>query len=200
MSRLRRLPPAVLQLCRLGFAGAIFALASCAGGGPSNYVTLTAVAPASGMRAAAQGTPVAVAPVQIPPAIDRTEFTTATGATTLEVAGKVQWAGPLDGLIRLALARDLAERLAGATVLMPGDAAPPGGARAVQVNVVKFVADASGSVTLDADWWVTAPDGRFTLPRSRFHAVVPGGSKPGAEARSMSEAVARLSDRIARSL
>ncbi|MGH7997497.1 MAG: PqiC family protein, partial [Opitutaceae bacterium] len=133
-------------------------------------------------------------------AIDRVGFTTATGPATLHVAGKTRWAGPLGAMTRLVLARDLASRLPGATVLMPGDPVPPGGVREVRVNIQDFMPGRSGRVSLEADWTIAAPDRQTILHRGRFHVALPGGGKPAAEARTMSETLGRLADAIADAL
>ncbi|OYV32553.1 MAG: hypothetical protein B7Z80_26550 [Rhodospirillales bacterium 20-64-7] len=101
------------------------ALAGCAGK-PTTYLTLT---PVPGPAQTKAGTPLAVSRINIPPAIDRSGFTTETGPATLAVAGDTKWAGPLGVMGQLALARDLAARLQNMRVLMPGDPLPAGGAR-----------------------------------------------------------------------
>jgi hypothetical protein len=173
-------------------------LAACAGK-PTTYLTLSGV-PAHDRSAIAGGPPLAVSHIQIPPSIDRTQLTTATGPGSLHVAGKVSWAGPLAGMIQIVLARDLAARLPDMTVLMPGDPVPPGGVREVRVTIQNFMPDQSGAVSLDADWSVMAADGQAILRHGRFHDALPGAPQPGAEAGTMSTAIARLADVIAHGL
>lgn len=171
-------------------------LAGCAGK-PTTYLTLQTAGPPAGPPGQEGGPAIAVSQVEIPPSIDRLHFTTATGQGTLHVAGDTQWAGPLGPMSRIVLAQDLAARLPGRDVLMPGDTVPQGGAALVQVTVQKFMPDASGTVTLQADWSVSKPDGNGELARGRFARTVPGAARPAAEAQDMSKALGLLADAIA---
>ncbi|HVW20557.1 MAG TPA: PqiC family protein [Opitutaceae bacterium] len=166
---------------------------------PTTYLTLEPVAPAES-PAPASGTAALVAPVEIPPSLDRLLLTTATGAATLRVSGDARWSAPLADLIRQALARDLAQRLPGGRVLMPGDPVPPEGVRAVRVNIQEFRPDASGQVSLQAHWEVEAPHGGAVQRQGDFRIELPGAPQPGAEAATMSAAVGRLADAIAPAL
>ncbi len=175
----------------------VLVLAGCAGK-PTTYLTLSGVGPTA--TDSETGPPLAVSHVQIPPSIDRTQLTIATGPATLHVASKVRWAGPLDGMTQIVLARDLAARLPNMTVLMPGDPVPPGGVRQIRVNIQNFMPNGNGTVSLDADWSVMATDNQTILHHGRFQAVLPGAPQPGAEAQTMSAAIGRLADQIAHAL
>jgi uncharacterized lipoprotein YmbA len=100
-------------------------------------------------------------------------------------------------MVQTALARDLAACLPNANVLMPGDPLPAGGARQVRVNIQRFLPDQYGTVTLDADWSITTPDGETVREQGRFHTSLPGGAQPSAEAATMSAALGRLAGTIA---
>lgn len=182
--------------------GCLFCWEGCAGGGgPSVLLTLRDV-PAGveggGGDAGAKGA-FSVAVVDVPPALDRSDFVAATGPTTLKEE-KAQWEGPFADLVRRALTRDLAERLNGATVLAPGEPAPRG-VREVHVAVQSFQPDASGTVTLEADWWVSEPGaGSGTARPNHFRVAVPGGKTPATEAQTMSDALGRLADAVAEHL
>lgn len=179
------------------FLLAILLLAGCAGR-PTTYLAL---APAGQVRPQSAAIPaLAVSAVDIPPAIDRLHLTTGAAPGVLRVAGDTEWAGPLGPMARIVLAQDLAARLPGCTVLMPGDVPPPGGTASVHVTIQDFMPDAAGTVTLRADWSVAAPSGRTRLAHGRFARAVPGGSQPAAEAQSMSIALGALADAIAAGL
>src|SRR6185312_12451544 len=108
-------------------------LTACAGGGgkPTQFLRLTpdTASPSSQPAASAEhkGAAIAVAPVELPPTLDRTEFTTAGAGAQLNVTAEAKWAGSLADMIRLVLAQDLAAHAEHATVLMPGDPVPNGG-------------------------------------------------------------------------
>lgn len=172
----------------------VLLLAGCA----STPTTYLALAPVPGPTVTLSGSPVAVARVAMPAAIDRLYLTTATGPTTLNVASHARWAAPLGGEARSALTLDLASRLPEVTVLMPGDPVPHG-TRVVSVNVSKFLPE-PGHVVLDADWRVTAGDDHRTVASGRAHIRVPTGHTPPEQAEAMSAALGRLADRIAAKL
>lgn len=176
----------------------LLALSGCAGK-PTTYLAL---APVSGTQPiAAGGIPaVVVSTVQIPPEIDRRELTTGTPPGALKVHGKAEWAGALGPMARIVLAQDLASLLQGGNVLMPGDPLPPGGARIVHVTIQQFMPDDAGKVSLEADWFVAARDGTRVLAHGRFARMVAGGSRPAAEAQSMSQALGELAGSIAKAL
>ncbi|HEY3757143.1 MAG TPA: PqiC family protein [Opitutaceae bacterium] len=174
--------------------------AGCVGGGGKATVFLRLTSVEGTAKASAHApTPVAVAAVDLPALIDREEFTTAAAGTQMQVTGDARWAGSLGEMIRLCLAQDLAHRTS-VTVLMPGDPVPAGGVRTVHASIQTFLPDASGKVTLEADWWLTAPDGHTLGPRGRFRVALPGQPAPPAEAQTMSEALGKLADAMAAAL
>ncbi|HTJ91020.1 MAG TPA: PqiC family protein [Acidocella sp.] len=176
----------------------VLVLSGCAGK-PTTYLALAPTGTVQPQSLPA--VPVlAVSAVDIPPAIDRLHFTTGTAPGVLHVAGDTVWAGPLGPMARIVLAQDLAARLRGSTVLMPGDALPPGGAATLHVTIQSFMPDEAGTVSLQADWSVAAPDGKTILARGRFAHTMPGGSQPAAEAQTMSTALGGLADAIATAL
>lgn len=188
MKLTHRLP---LLLC------AILTLSACAGP-PTTYLTLSAVAPSQTWPTTPQH-PIAVSHPNIPPAIDRQHFIIQTGPSTLHVAGNTAWAAPLSGMIQLTLAQDLSTRLPNATVLMPGDPVPPGGAQQVLVNIQHFMPTPSGAVRLQADWSVQSPSGQ-SLYQGHIQFTQQGGPTPADAAHTMSLALATLSTRIAEQL
>jgi uncharacterized lipoprotein YmbA len=189
---------------RLAACAIMLLLAGCASA-PTTYLTL---APVPGETVPGTGV-VAVAPVQMPPALDRLRLTRAGGPEVIHVAPHTRWVAPLGGMIRRVLARDLAQRLPDAAVRMPGDPLPPGRLRLVRVNLLRFM-PVTGSavpahVVLDADWEEATRraghrlvKGRTTQGRARW--VVPAGAGGPAQAAAMSTALGRLADRIAATL
>lgn len=176
----------------------VLILSACAGP-PTIYLALAPMPPST-IQAAAGLPLLAVSSVDIPPDIDRLHLTTGTPPGTLHVAGHSEWAGPIGPMARIVLAQDLAARLPGTDVLMPGDALPPGGAATLHVTIQTFMPDALGRVALQADWTVNAARGQNPLASGRFAQTVGGGTKPAAEAQSMSTAMAALADAIAKGL
>ena len=185
---------------RLPFLAVLLLLAGCASA-RTTYLQLAPV-PAD-HHLTVHGAALAVDHVQMPATIDRLYLTTATGAETLSVAGHARWVAPLDGMATRVLATDLARRIDGVDVLMPGDPAPPSGARHVRVNVTKFLPVAggpeAGHVVLDADWQLIGRKGKV-LQAQRNHIRIASRSTPAAQAGAMSQALGRLADLIAGAL
>lgn len=175
-------------------------LAGCAAAKPMTYLSLAPV-PGAPVTAAA-GKPITVAHVEMPPSIDRLALTTESGPSTLDLDPNATWAAPLGEMATQVLAQDLASRLPGSTVLMPGEAIPAGGARVVRVDVLRFLPinePGSEKVVLDANWQMLSPGGAV-LHGNQARIEVPSGPGAAAEAEAMSTALGQLADRIAAAL
>lgn len=148
---------------------------------------------------AAADAPIRVEAVEIPPTIDRAALTTEATTSTLTLSENARWAAPLGEMTTRVLAEDLAQRMRGATVLLPGEAVPSGRARAVRVDMIRFlpITSAQGTgVALDADWQVLSPSGAvLTDGQSRIR--VPSRSDPASAAGAMSTALGQLADQVA---
>lgn len=176
----------------------LLVLAGCASAPPITYLQL---APVSGpvVRASRTGMPITVAEVEMPPAIDRLGLTRETGASTLSVDPNASWAAPLDGMATQVLAENLASRLPGTKVLMPGEVIPSGARRIVRVDVLRFLpiaASGSAHVVLDADWQIVTSRGGIEHS-GREQIGLPSAPGAAAEAAAMSQALGELADRIA---
>lgn len=180
--------PSAIPMLVLVFA---LGLAGCTAGPPTAWLAL---APTEGPAHQAKGPPIAIAHVAMPPAIDRIYLTSATGANTVHVSSHARWTAPLSRLAQETLARDLAARLPGRRVLMPGDLVPSD-ARILHVNVTSFMPH-PGHVTLDADWQLRQPGGA-AAGHGRSRIVEPAADTPAAQARAMSAALGDLADAIA---
>lgn len=167
-------------------------LTGCVSQKPVTYLVLS---PMAGTVYEAPGAPLAVGRVSMPAAIDRDFLTTGIGENTILVSDHAMWAAPLEGQAQTILARDLAARLPGHKVSMPGDQLPEK-AMIVSVNVITFL-PYPDHVVLAADWRVTQP--AVIAPVSgRVRIIVPAGVSPPAQAQAMSAALGQLADQIAR--
>ncbi|HET8995068.1 MAG TPA: PqiC family protein [Acetobacteraceae bacterium] len=177
-------------------------LAGCGSSPPTHFFTLNPVKPAAGTPPThAKGPPLQVRDVQLPPTLDRLEMVLRGPGTQVQVLGSDRWAAPLKGLIRQTLTQDLRDRLGENAVEATGTPTQPGKVQVLIVTVQEFSADASGRVTLDANWAL----GRGNPPKPVLnrHATVhadAGSVKPGAVADAMSRALGALADRIAAAL
>jgi uncharacterized lipoprotein YmbA len=189
---------AALLLCTI--------LAACATSEPSRFYTLTPqppgqAEPAAGAPARQAPLNVALSPVQVPRYLDRPQLVTRSDANTLELAEFDKWSEPLSDMIGRVLAEDLSRRLAGARVfLLPVRQAVPI-ERIVDIQVMRFDADAAGLVTLHARWQAFSEGGRKLLQAEETLV-----SEPAAQAgktavvAAMSRALSRLAADVAEEL
>lgn len=172
----------------------LFGLAGCAASPPLTYLVLS---PVSGSVYEMSGAPLAVGRVAMPPVTDRSFLTSGSGENLIVISNNAMWAAPLESMAQTVLARDLAARLPGHHVAMPGDHVPEK-AMVVSVNVITFL-PYPGHVVLAADWRVTMP--AVTAPiEGRVRIAVPSGDTPQAQAQAMSQALGELADHIARQI
>jgi uncharacterized lipoprotein YmbA len=176
----------------------VILLAGCSASPPSKFYVLTAdpVPP----RAAATGNTVALGRITLPGALDRPQIARRRGANEIVFSEEERWAGPLDDMMRRVLADDLAARLPAGVMLVESSAKPPPGVT-IALDVSRFDADESGTVTLTAHWAALGPNGAL-LGAPRESTIVEPGSGSGAVAvaATMSRAVAALAARIAAGL
>jgi hypothetical protein len=148
---------------------------------------------------AASGTPVQIARVHLPPSLDRLQMVRETSSYSLEISDRHRWSGPLDQMIRRSVSEDLLAILPSARVVLPHEPAPPHTLELV-IDVVRFMPDAAGRVTLEASWSVVSNGG--AVERSAVvNITVPMASASYADqVAAMSQAVARMAERIAHDL
>ena len=144
---------------------------------------------------------VALSPVQVPRYLDRPQLVTRSDANTLELAEFDKWSEPLSDMIGRVLAEDLSRRLADARVfLLPVRQAVPI-ERIVDIQVMRFDADAAGLVTLHARWQAFSEGGRKLIAAEETLVREPAagsrqsrrgcGDEPGPVAARAAEVLAR---------
>lgn len=173
-------------------------LANCGSSPKTQYFTLAPV-PASEQRVAI-GSPVTVAAVHIPPALDRRQMVRRTGANSVDIREEDRWTAPLGDMIREVLARDLAARLSPDKIVGPQSPAPPHTAQIV-VSLAQFGPDGSGRVVLDGDWSLLDGDReKILLRRPVALQTADSGRDADGQAAAMSELLGKLAQDIAASL
>jgi len=175
-------------------------LGACAAAPATRFYTLSPVPSVDRLAGSGQGT-VVVREVMIPRYLDRPQIVTRIDAHRLHFAEQAQWGGDLREDLTRVLADNLARRSAGSRVLAAPLAVPVAEAVRLDVELLRFEAEA-GQVRLAARWWVTDASGRVA---SRLHAAelahpVPAGVADGALVAAMSEVYGALADAIAASL
>jgi uncharacterized lipoprotein YmbA len=176
----------------------VIPLNGCGSSPPSKFYVLTAdpVPP----PAAAGANTVALGRVTVPGALDRPQIARRRGANEIVFSEEERWAGPLDDMLRRVLAEDLAARLPAGVMLVESSAKPPPGAT-IALDVSRFDADESGTVTLAARWEAIGGNGTSLGAPRESTIVEPGSGKDaGSVVAAMSRAVAALAARIATGL
>ena len=163
-----------------------------------DYFTIDAVPPAGG-RADAEGVPVGIDTVQLPPAIERREVAVREESGQLDLRGRDLWGASLETLVMHALAFNLASRLPEGLVILPGQATPLSATRSIRVIAETFEAGPGQMVVLDVRWILAGNDGEGVTTHERIE--VPIASLESADiANGMSLALAELANRIAAAL
>lgn len=136
-------------------------LAGCGSSPKTHYYTI-AVVKQSAPPATTRRSPVQVAAVHLPPALDRREMVRQTGANSVDVSDQNRWDAALGGLLRRTLSEELADALPQGMVVLPDAPAPPQTAQLV-ISIVEFAPSPDGRVRLVGSW---------TLLRGSSPAVV----------------------------
>jgi hypothetical protein len=184
-----KLPP-VLALAGL--------LAACSSA-PSHYYVLTPQPPTirPGAETLAGATTVAIGAVKLPGALDRPQIARRIGPNQLDYAENERWAGPLDEMVRRVLAADLRSRLPPGVAMVDNSSAAPANLT-IAVDLLRFDADKSGRVTLEAGWETLGKNAAVVGTPSDATIVEPAsGSDTAALAATMSRAIGDFADRIA---
>ncbi len=144
--------------------------------------------------------PLQIASVNIPAALDRQEMVRESAPDALQISDVHRWGAPLADMVQNVLTRDLIERLPAGKVILPR-AGAPAGAYEITVDILEFNSDAKGHVVLDGGWSL------FRLgsdaPIMGRHVTFDAQASPGdyaAQAQAMSRLLGRLADDIAAQL
>jgi len=166
-------------------------LAGCGVTPPARFYILTPVDD-SGTKTA-PGPALGVGPVTFPAYLERLEIAHRSGDNQLQFADQDRWAEPL----KTTFSRTLAENL---SVMLPTDQVNlfPWGRSTlidyqISIDVMRFDADASGTVTLIAGWEIIQPDDAPAASRQRrSYTETAGGMVYPAIVAAQSRCVERL--------
>jgi hypothetical protein len=174
-------------------------LAGCAHSMPTRYVTLNAM-PAAAPPATTPMTPIQLTAVHIPAVLDRLEVVTLASQNRLTIDDSDRWGAPLAEMMRRTLAQDLLTRLPAGSFVVPDAPAPPG-TRKLVVTVLNATADASGTLTFQAEWTLLAGHSdQATLRQQVTLNSAISGHDALAQAAALSHVLGDLADRIAASV
>lgn len=183
--------PFTLILCFL--AG----LCGCAQNTPSHFYTLSAMAQPAAAKF--QHT-LSVGPVLIPPVIDRPQMVMRLGQNQVKFDEFNRWAVPLQEDIARVIAENLAVKLGSPRVTLFPQSPPDTSAIRVAVDIQKFESNEARTVAIDAQWTIRiAGDPRTVTGRTNRQESF-SGSGYDDQVAAYNQALAHLSDDIARAL
>ncbi len=168
------------------------ALAGCASA-RVRYYRLAAV---PGVVRGGDGKRIGVRNVGIPGDLDQNTLARPGDAYQLNAYANDLWAAPLASMLQTTMVRDLAQRLPADTVLQDGGAIGAAPDVYLEIQVLRFVPDASGNVTLQAQIG-SRPGNTQDFKLQDFTATVQGGSTPEGLAAAMSTLWGQLADAAA---
>lgn len=173
-------------------------ITGCGGSQQSRFYVLTEnPVPASRTATTSATRTVALGAVQLPAALDRPQMARRVGSDEISYAEYERWAGPLDEMVRRVLIVDLDGRLAPGMTLIENRTASPA-SLTISVDILRFDADTTGLVKLDARWEMLGRAGGLIGAPHNARIVEPGsGQDAAAIATTMSRAVADLAGEIA---
>jgi uncharacterized protein len=173
---------------------ALLMLAGCASSPPTRFFALDPVSAGAAAAAGANGTPVKVDAVHIPPALDRDSMVRGESDNQLQISSQDRWAGDLGEMIRRVLTQDLAQRLPSGMVIAPASPAPPS-ARGLVIDILTFQPQ-EGEVVLDADWTLLQGTQANPVLRRSVHLTQSAAPSAQGEAEAMSALLGQLADDI----
>jgi uncharacterized lipoprotein YmbA len=180
-------------------AGGVVVLAACLGprSDPSAFFLLSS--PPAEAAGAAVPVSIGLGPVTLPGYLDRPQIVVRLSDDEIALAEADRWAEPLaDNLVRT-VEENLAKLLPGSSYVSHPWYAADAPEYAVQLDVRRFEADASGVVVLDATWQLSRGDAPVDRRAARLEEQAAGPGRAAAVA-AHSRALAALSREIAAAL
>jgi uncharacterized lipoprotein YmbA len=91
--------------------------------------------------------------VRIPPVLDRQQIVRESAPYRIEISDRNRWSAPIDQMIQQVLTRDLLRVLPPGNVALPRAPITPE-TRRIVVDILRFAADPSNTIQLEANWTV----------------------------------------------
>jgi uncharacterized lipoprotein YmbA len=172
---------------------ALAALASCASP-PTHYYRLAAL-PGPVLDSAPQS--IRVRNISIPGYLDQDNIAKAGTAYQFASFSNALWAGPLADMLQSTLVENLTQRLPQTTVTSSAGVIGAPAGLLIEINVLRFDPDPSGSITLIAQIALKNSDGSFRLTKTIQSTATPPTEDAAGTAAAMSTLWAGLSNQIA---
>ena len=171
---------------------ALAGLAGCASA-PTQYYRLSAL-PGPVLDTAPQS--IRIRNISVPGYLDQNTIAKAGGAYQFDSYPNALWADGLANMLQSTLVEDLTQRLPKVTVTGTGAIGAPAGLL-VEINVLRFDPDPSGSIILNAQIALKNPDGSFRLTKTIQSSGAPATPDAAGTAAAMSGLWAGLANEIA---
>lgn len=191
--------PIVTRRATLGGA-ALLGLAACTPTPPTRLYTLVPVDRPGEEVAKRRTRPpiVGLGPIRFPDYLDRPQIVTRVSATRMTMADLDTWSEPLETLFARTLQENLSRLLRTENILLLPTQRAIVTDVDVEVEVLRFDADAGRNVTLDARWRLVGPDGRATkVGRSTIAEVAAEGPYMDEVTSALSRCMGQMSREIA---
>ena len=172
---------------------------------PSRFFTLTAIAQpgatASNDSKNPGGVSLGIGPIRLPGYLDRQEIVTRVSQNRMDLSEYDRWAEPLETNFTRVLAQNLSVLLhVDRLVFFPWESTRSP-AYQVEVEVLRFEANAAGDVQLSARWTVLDPNKKIPLKSGEsLLARQPAAKSTDASVAMLSETLADLSREIANAI
>jgi uncharacterized lipoprotein YmbA len=153
-------------------AGVVAALSACGSSPQANFYTLGT---AEGSAPLVQSTyVVVVSPVTVPEMLERPQIVTRIAANRVTVNEFERWASPINSEIARAVAANLTQRLAGASVLVYPQGVGLESDYKVLIDVQRFESEPGDAATIEAVWQVRPASGATRFGHSLVREVTVG--------------------------
>lgn len=173
------------------------ALVACGTSPPTRFYALEPTAAETAVPAAPR-TPIKVDAVHIPSLLDRRTMVRGESHYQLSLSSQERWGADFGDMVRRVLTEDLENRLPAGSVVSPNTPAPQE-ARGLVVDILAFEPNASGAVTLEAEWTLLQGSPAQPLLQRNVHLSEPANGSAAGQAAAMSRLIGRLADQIAAS-
>lgn len=175
---------------------AVLLLAGCSSAKP-RYYTLQAPSPAASSSLVDSAQPaVLVGPVNLPEAVDRSQFVLRTGDNTVDISDAHRWAEPLKSQIARVLIAQLSQQLGDRRVAALGMSAIGEQDWRVMLDIQSFESSLSDGAAIEARWTLSRAKGKAVNGRSVAREALDGEGHQ-ALAAAHGRALARISRDIA---
>lgn len=175
-------------------------LAGCGASAKPRYYTLQAPSAAVASSVADSAQPaVLVGPVNLPEAVDRSQFVLRTGENTVDISDGHRWAEPLKSQIARVLVAQLSQQLGERRVAALGAGAVGEQDFRVALDIQSFESSLSEGAAIDSRWTLSRAKGKALNGRSVVREPLDGEGY-SALAAAHGRALARISRDIAAAL